>query len=72
MGAKFYLDSPILLTKAGPSQLLHGSESGFFGSSIQVYTPRPPSPKVSQNPNSSESNRLPQKQNHHSVEFSGG
>jgi hypothetical protein len=57
MGAKFYLDCAILLTKADQVRFCTVRIQGLWGH-LQRSTPRvAPSPKVSQNPFKSESYR---------------
>ena len=58
MGSKFYFDCPILLAIADQVRICSIRIQCFRGH-LQRFTPgRPPSPKVSQNPNNSESYSL--------------
>jgi hypothetical protein len=58
MGANLYLDCPILLTKADQVGFCTVRNQGSLGHLYRSTPPRLPSPKVSQNPNNSESNTL--------------
>ena len=49
MGAKFYLNRAILLTKADQLRFCTIGIQGLWGHLQKIYTPPPTSPKVSQN-----------------------
>jgi hypothetical protein len=58
MGAKFYLNCPIVLTEADQVRFCTIRNQDFLGHPYRSTPRAAPSPKVSQNPNNSESYRL--------------